>query len=632
MRIFRTKAKLLAALFSVQILLGAALAAGPQGRGPNAPAAKVETTAATSAPSTAQPTLAEALREIASHFTLLDWAVIVLYLAMTTVLGAALAGRQATIRDFFLGGRKLPWPAVCGSIIATELSVATFLIVPAIVFSEGGDLTYLQLAIGTILARFVIGWFFVPAFYEREIYSPYDYMGNRLGDRVKRLTTGLFVLGAILAQGARVYIAALALQVITGADIVWAIVLIGSVSILWTWIGGIRTVIWTDVIQFTLFTIGSVVALAFVCSSVPGGLGQLWRESLAAGKLKLINTTFDTKTAYTLWCGLFATGWLTLASHGTDQMTAQRIFTCRGPAEARKAIVWSSAGQLITLLLLLVGVGLWAFYRHNPPTAAEQVVLKADSMKVFAVFIVDVLPPGFSGLVMAGIFAAAISTLDSVLAALAQSTLAVLYKPLRRTAPSAGHELLASRFFVVFWGVVLTAFAIACDAIQRRYADLIQFALAMSAYTYGALLGTFLLALLPLGRNDLGLVWGIPLSILTVFVLSWHGTVAQIVTAAAAVALIVSAIWQLRHTPWKAALIAALTAAVLLIEFLPIGRTPSGDTVYFELAWPWHFPIGTAVTFAVGVFVGERAGHGAGSAAPSDRPKPRRRPENDQFA
>ena len=188
-----------------------------------------------------------ALDAVARHFTTRDWLVIVGYLIMTTVLGGLLAGKQASMKDFFLGGRKLPWPAVCGSIIATELSAATFLIAPALVFSAGGDMTYIQLALGTILARFVIGYFFIPAYYEREIYSPYEYMGRQLGPRVKTITTGLFMIGGILAQGARVYIAAKALQVVTGTDVTTSILIIGAVSVGWTIMGGITTVVWTGV-------------------------------------------------------------------------------------------------------------------------------------------------------------------------------------------------------------------------------------------------------------------------------------------------------------------------------------------------------------------------------------------------
>lgn len=559
------------------------------------------------APQSELPAVADALRQISQRFTWLDWGVIVVYLVFTTILGALLAGRQATIRDFFLGGRKLPWLAVWGSIIATEFSAASFLIVPALVFKPGGNFAYLQLAVGTIIARFIIGYFFVPAFYEREIYSPYDYMGNRLGARVKKIATALFVIGAVLAQGARIYIAALAFQVITGTNIALSISLMGAISILWAWIGGIRTVIWTDVIQFILFSVGAVIAFIYIGHAVEGGWAQVFRESLAAGRLRLIDTSFDTKTAYTLWCGLFATGWLTLASHGTDQVMAQRMFTCRDASAARKAIVWSSVSQIITVMLLLIGAGLYVFYQHHPFDPAEQAVIGDDVNKVFAVFIVDVLPPGLSGLVMAAIFAAAISTVESVLAALAQATESTVYRPLCKSPTTPRQDVIVSRLLVAFWGVALTIFALFCDTLQRHYGDLIQFALAMTAYTYGALLGMFLLALLPTHRNDLGLVWSVPLSMLTVFALEWHTFAAQIVVFAGAVILTVSAASRLWRQSLKVVCIGLLAVAILLIEFLIVGEDPeSGRAIHVTLAWPWHYPLGTAITFAIGYWVGER--------------------------
>lgn len=556
--------------------------------------------------------VSDALQQISRHFSWLDWGVIVAYLVFTTILGALLAGRQATIHDFFLAGRKMPWLAVYGSIIATEFSAASFLVAPALVFKPGGDFTYLQLAIGTILARFIIGYFFVPAFYEREIYSPYDYMGHRLGDRVKKISTALFVIGAVLAQGARIYIAALAFQVVTGTSIVQSITLMGAISILWAWMGGIRTVIWTDVIQFVLFSIGAVAALVYIGFSVEGGFAQVLRESWEAGKLRLVNTTFDTKTSFTLWCGLFATGWLTLASHGTDQMMAQRFFTCRNASDARKAVIWSSTSQIITLLLLLIGAGLYVFYQHHPLSPAEHAVVFDRSTvnsenKIFAIFIVDALPRGISGLVMAAIFAAAISTVESVLAALAQATEATVYRPLCKRPTTPRQDVLVSRLLVAFWGVALTAFALFCDTLQSHYGDLIQFALAMTAYTYGGLLGMFLLALLPTNRNDLGLIWGVPLSMLTVFALASHTPIARVVVAVAVIILIGSALWRLSRQPMKIVCIGFLAGAILLIEFLVVGHdTQSNKPIYFTLAWPWHYPIGTAITFVVGYLVGAR--------------------------
>ena len=547
-----------------------------------------------------------ALDEIASGFTAWDWSVIVAYLVFTTILGGLLAGKQASMKDFFLGGRRLPWPAVCGSIIATELSAATFLIAPALVFSAGGDMTYIQLAFGTILARFIIGYFFIPVYYRREIYSPYEYMGRQLGPRVRNITSGLFMIGGILAQGARVYIAAKALQVITGTDTSTSIIIIGVVSVGWTIMGGITTVIWTDAIQCLLFTLGAVAALVFAAATIDGGLATIISEAHHAGKLRVINLSLNPKEAYTLWCGLIGFSFLTLASHGTDQLLVQRMFTCKGPGHASKAIVWSSLSQVLTFVLLFVGAAVFVYYRHVPLTAPERVVVDADSMKVFAVYIVNVMPPALSGLLMAAIFATAISTLDSLLAALSQSTIAILYKPFLRPRASDRHYVRASRVIVLIWGVLLTAFAIYCDVIARSYDDLIQFALAMAAYTYGALLGTFFLAFLPTDRDDLGLMWGVPLSMLTVFALNWHQTVPQLIVLVAGLVLLVQALRRLRPHPERILYIGVAVVLVLMVSMAVVGRTPDGRPIHITLAWPWHFPIGTAVTFVIGYLVGNQ--------------------------
>jgi len=548
----------------------------------------------------------EALDEIAGNFTVWDWLVIVVYLIFTTVLGGLLAGKQASMKDFFLGGRRLPWPAVCGSIIATELSAATFLIAPAIVFSQGGDMTYIQLALGTIAARFVIGYFFVPVYYRREIYSPYEYMGHQLGPRVRSITTGLFMIGGILAQGARVYIAAKALQVITGTDTATSVIIIGAVSIGWTIMGGITTVIWTDAIQCLLFMLGAIAALVFAATTIEGGLATIVSEAHAASKLRVINLSISPKEAYTLWCGLFGFGVLTLASHGTDQLNVQRMFTCRSAGDARKAIIFSGLSQVLTYLLLFVGAAVYVYYRHFPLSGAEQVVVDDDSMKIFAIYIVDCLPPVLSGLLMAAIFAAAISTLDSLLAALSQSTISLLYKPYLKPEASDRHYVRASRVIVVIWGVLLTAFAISCDAIAQSYADLIQFALAMAAYTYGALLGVFLLAFLPTKRDDLGLMWGVPLSMLIVFALNWHQTIPKWIVLIVCLILLVQAVRNLRAHPVRIVWVALAVALVLIISLVVVGRTPEGEPIHFTLAWPWHFPIGTAMTLVLGILVGNK--------------------------
>ncbi len=546
------------------------------------------------------------LSEISLSFTIQDWITIVIYLTLTTILGGLLAGKQSSMKDFFLGGRKLPWAAVSGSIIATELSAATFLIAPAIVFSKGGDMTYIQLAVGTIIARFVIGYFFIPAYFKREIYSPYDYMGNQLGPRVKNITSILFMIGGILAQGARVYIAAKALQVVTGTDIVVSTIIIGVVSIGWTIMGGIATVIWTDTIQFLLFTFGAILALFFVGTAIDGGIIAVISEGIKAGKFNMLNLNFNPKEAYTIWCGIFATGFLTLGSHGTDQLMAQRMFTCKNENEARKAIIWSSASVGLTFLLLFVGAGVFIYYNHFPLSNPGQVIIDNDSMKIFAIYIVQVMPPILSGLLMAALFATAISTLDSILAALSQTTISILYKPFIKKDGSDKHYVTASRIIVLIWGVFLIAFAIYCDTISKAFADLIQFALAMAAYTYGALLGTFLLAFLPTKRDDFGLLWGVPLSMLIVFAFNWHLPIPQIIVFLACFILVVQAFRHIKEEPAKIIYVAIAAGIVMIVSFAVVGTTAEGTPAYINLAWPWHFPIGAAMTFVLGYLVGNK--------------------------
>ena len=251
-----------------------------------------------------------ALTSISAKFTWIDWAIVVGYLAFTTYLGAKLAGRQATIRDFFLGGRKLPWYAVSGSIIATEISALTFIGVPFLVFKPEGNFTYLQLGVfGSFFARIIVGYVLVPVYYKREIYSPYDYMGNQLGGRVRSMTTVLFAFGGMLAQSARVYLTAEVLLVVmrdqlttlagnTGIPaLAWSIIIIGAVSVAWTLIGGITTVIWTDVILFLVFLLGAFVALGTIAVQLPGGWGEMFRVGFAADESGIWGKfTFSTST------------------------------------------------------------------------------------------------------------------------------------------------------------------------------------------------------------------------------------------------------------------------------------------------------------------------------------------------
>tara|TARA_B110000008_G_scaffold274329_1_gene309942 strand:+ start:4674 stop:6224 length:1551 start_codon:yes stop_codon:yes gene_type:complete len=445
-----------------------------------------------------------------NYFTTIDWLVVAGYLAATTYVGHFLKGKQSTIKDFFLGGRSLPWLAVSGSIIATEISGVTFIGVPGMVYAAGGNFTYLQWGIGSIIARIIVGIFFVRVFYEREIYSPYDYMGNRLGEAAKRLATLIFQIGGILGQSVRVLVAALALKVVTPLEFHECIWIIGLFAVGWTLMGGMRTVIWTDVMQFFLFVGAGLLSLIWIISSLNNGWNEFLQVSGEAGKFTFLNLTKDPAVGFTLWVAIIAVPFQNLSAFGVDQLNAQRMFCCRDANDARKAMITSSAALLLTTLMLLVGAALFAYYEPMRVAGTEPAIFSEDSNYIFPVWIVTELPVGLRGLILAGIFAAAISSLDSILAALSQTTIS-LFRSKESSNENLSKELFYSRLLVVFWGIALSAFAIELDSLRGKV-NVVVLAFGMVSYTTGPMLGMFLAALFTPRVQTKGLAFGFLIS------------------------------------------------------------------------------------------------------------------------
>lgn len=508
---------------------------------------------------------------IASQFTGWDWAVVVGYLLLTTWIGHRLSGKNSTIREFFLGGRSLPWWAVSGSMIATEISALTFIGVPGMLYALKGDWTYLQWGIGSVIARFAVAWWLVPLYYQKEIYSPYDYMGSRLGEGVRRLVTGLFSIGAVLGQSVRVLVTAIILQTVTGFSANACIVIIGVFAVIWTLMGGMRTVIWTDVVQFCLFIFGGLLALGWLVGMV--GLESILDLNANAGpfrdinKLQVLNFTLpwdDPVMTYTFWVAIFAMPFQNFTAFGTDQLNTQRIFCCGSAKDARKAVAWSSVSLVITILMLAVGAGLYAWYLQNPPTAVEAAWFAKDPNYVFPIWITTVLPVGISGLILAAAFAAAISSLDSILAALSQTSLSAWYGRERLEREADGPAMVfRSRIAVVIWATILTAFAIVLtDSYESGDSkNLINLAFGILTYTYGPLLGVLLASIIPGKRNLTGLYAGVAISIL-------------------GVALIRPELPQ-------------------ILTFLGFaGAEPALAAIRPPIAFPWLFPINALITLA----------------------------------
>ncbi|GMU84302.1 MAG: hypothetical protein AMXMBFR47_41720 [Planctomycetota bacterium] len=625
------------------------------------------------------------LGSFSAQFTWVDWLVVVGYLALTTWIGVAMAGKQATIRDFFLGGRKLPWYAVSGSIIATEISALTFVSVPWVVFQPGGNITYLQLGIfGSFFARIIVGYWLVPEYYRREIYSPYDYMHNRLGGHVRGMTTALFTLSGMLAQAARIYLTAEVLNVVmhdqlvflsqsTGlGELTWAIAILSGVAVIWTLLGGITTVIWTDVILFIAFALGAFVALGVVIYELPGDLGEMLRVGYGAvssgvpwaawgapqpsgpwGKFTLFDWSTDPTRAYTIYTAMIASTWGGIGAYGTDQLMAQRMFCCRTAREGRIAIISSALSQLVTIAVALVGVGIFAYYQTTEPSAAAKELLaeRRHGDRIFPVFIVEVVPVGLKGLIIAAIFAAAISSIMGILTALSQTVQTAFYNPLREAylrkrgisislAAGAEHaegahsdedrrSVLVGRALVVFWGLALALVASGMHAVAARYPSLLDLGLAMAGYCGGALLAGFLLAFLRLGVDGRGFLFSAPLSVLCVFALVWHPDLATPRPGG------VSALEWFFRTQWPAVVCGAGSLALLIAWGAHLGSDAVGRALpktlilllgiglmfvltYFgfwqpapasadlpmpppkSIAWPWQVPIGSIIAFAWG--------------------------------
>ncbi|MED5421084.1 MAG: sodium:solute symporter [Pseudomonadota bacterium] len=444
----------------------------------------------------------------------LDWSIVVAYIVGTTLVGHHLKGKQHTTRDFFLGGRSMPWYAVTASTIATTISAVTFIGVPALVYAAGGDYVYLQLAMGGFIARYLVARFLVPLYYEKEFYSPYEYMEDRLGPIVGRITAGMFFLGGILGQGVRVYATALVLELVTGWSLYQSIVLIAVFSILWTWMGGIAAVIWTDFVQFFILIAGGIAALFFVTDALPNQWATMFEIGREAGKFQVFDFSTDPRIAFTFWAALIAMPFQNVAVYGTDHLFVQRLLCCRNEKEARKAVLWSNVGELVPALMLTVGAGLFAFYEFHDlsPELAALVAERGD--RIFPAFIISEIPTGLKGLLIAGILSAAISSLDSILAALSQISLTMFYRPFIRPQADETHLLRVSRLFVIFWGAVLAVMAWQFSASKL---DIVTLAFSMTTYTWGPMLGLFILSILSTRYRVAGAGNAVMASIVVVF-------------------------------------------------------------------------------------------------------------------
>src|SRR5690625_3856890 len=336
-----------------------------------------------------------------SVFTATDWAIVAGFILLTTWLGHLLRGKGNDLDGFFLGGRDMPWWSVSISLVATQTSALTFIAVPAAIFREGGDFRYVTMVIGFILGNLLMAATLIKPYYQMKSASPYDFIEGRFGQPSAQMSRLMFLIAVGLGQSVRLLSTALILSVVTGMDMGVAIVVITVFAILWTWMGGITTVIWTDVIQFFVLTGGAVLVFFFAVGAVEGGIVEVLRIADEKAKLRLIDISMDPKQTYTLWVALFGASIFQLTQNAVDQVSTQRLLCCRSLSDARKALAWAGAGNITTIILALAALGVVAYYHVQPPGAEEMAMLAEKPDQVFPFFVVRELPVGMSGLIVA---------------------------------------------------------------------------------------------------------------------------------------------------------------------------------------------------------------------------------------
>ncbi|HET7603446.1 MAG TPA: sodium:solute symporter [Gemmatimonadales bacterium] len=479
--------------------------------------------------------------------TTLDFAVIAAYFGAMVGIGFWATRRQSTAGDYFLGARDLPTLAVLLSIVATETSALTVISVPTI--GARGDLTFIQLAFGYLIGRIGVAAWLLPGYFEGTQETAYQRLERRFGVRSRRVVSVVFLVTRFLGDGVRIFAGAIPLALLTGWSIPMAILAMGIITLVYTWFGGLKAVVWADVVQLTIYVAGGVIAL-WIAWQMGGGMNHSLSLSAAAGKLRMLDLHVNLTDTYTLLGGIVGGALLSAASHGTDHLIVQRLLATRSLRSAQRALVGSGVVVILQFLLfLLVGSAIWA-----AGLAPENV--QGDT--IFPRFIIEHLPSGLAGLVVAGILAAAMSTISSSINALASSVTHDLYAGITgRTDPA--HLLKVGRTFSVVWGLALVGAALFFFYFASgNDTPVVVLALSIASITYGALLGTYVLA----GR--------------------WPQTSGQDVIRAVVVTVLVMLV----------VVFAKQLASVDGFGWLaPVGK----------LAWPWYVPLGTAIAVAVGV-------------------------------
>jgi SSS family solute:Na+ symporter len=443
---------------------------------------------------------------------IVDLAVIAAYLLFITWFGARFKEKQASLKDYFLGGRGAPWWAIAFSIVSAETSTLTVIGTPALSF--GGNFTFLQLIMGYLLGRIVISILFLPQYFRGEMFTAYELMQRRFGQRIRKFTAGIFLILRALAEGVRVFAISIVVSVVLGTGEVASICVIVCLTLVYTFEGGMTAVIWTDVVQMFLYVGGAVASFFLMLQLIPGGWPHVAELAGAANKFQVFDFRFSLSAAffhrtYSFWGGLLGGCFLTTASHGTEQLLVQRLLAARNLRESRLALFSSWVVVMFQFTLFMtIGILLFTIY-HDTGRKPDAVMDKA-----YPDFIWHHLPTGLAGLVIAAILAAAMSNLSAALNALSSTTIMDFIKPLRPSFSEA-RLLKLAKWATVAWGVILCSVGL----LARHWGSVLEAGLSIASVLYGALLGVFLLGVLTKRPDERAAIIGMSAGLITTVVL-----------------------------------------------------------------------------------------------------------------
>ncbi len=486
------------------------------------------------------------------RFGIIDLAVVVLYLTATTGFGLWLGRKQTNARDYFVADRSLPWWAVCFSIVAAETSALTFISIPGLAYV--GNFGFLQVAAGYIVGRIAIAAILLPRYFEGDLVTAYTLLETRFGKETRRFTSIVFMVTRAMADSVRVFATAIPIALIIGPVVPRqylmpsAILILGALTIVYTYKGGMRAVVWTELVQTGVYLTGGLAAAFLLGHAATDGWSGILARAGAAGKLQFIDVYRGFDRPHTVFAGVIGGAFLSMASHGADQTIVQRLLSSRSLTDAKRAIIGSGVAVFVQMtLFLLVGIGLWSFYGGRE-------FAKPDD--IFPTYIVEQMPHGLLGLIVAAIVAATMSTHSGAINSLAATTTHDIYLPLSGRKEDDPQTFRAGRFFALIWGVVLTGGAL---LYPEGKVPVVVVALSIASFTQGALLGGFFLGIYNRRAVQRDAIIGMSVGILTM---------------------------------------AFVVFAKPLVAAYPSLVGPLSPFV--NIAWPWYVLIGMTITVTVG--------------------------------